>query len=368
MAYKFKAIEQDKEKLNMKNSKTASANLAYGATVIPSFSPEKAIEEMLNNVVQINISQIKPRSVNDFATISNHTLKKSILKIGIINPIIVRKSDNDKYIIISGHRRFSAFKEIVAEAEIEKVTLQKEGKIAIEAEEVINKYSKIPCLVFTMVDKDSDLLGTNPKYITSEQEEEMYKAANLENRQISRSDLTKHIMYFYNMIKDDSEFKKSLLEQNNKGAKRNATKLNVPKTLSTIITKDLGFSVAPSYIWQLVTLIEGEYDYPKYHKIALQRIDNGEKVKTVFNDFKMACEIHNDNQLDEVEKNEYETRIEMGNENIVDVYNEAYNIRTQRRTKNKQNTEKYFRELLENIKNNKIDINKAIEMFNEYVS
>lgn len=362
MAYKFKAIEQDKEKLNMKNSKTASANLVYGATTIPDFNPDKAIEEMMNNIVKINISQIKPRSVNDFADISNQTLKKSILKIGLINPIIVRKSDNDKYVIISGHRRYNAFKDIVADARIEKASLQKEGLSVFEIDKKIAKYSEVPCIVFTMVEQDSELLGTDPKYITSAQEEEMYKAANLENRQISRGDLTKHIMYFYNMINNDPEYKKKLLEKNNIGAKRNATKLNIPKTLSTIITKDLGFSIAPSYIWQLVTLIEGEYDYPKYHKIAMKRIEDGEKVKTVFNDFKMASEIHNNNQLDEVEKNEYEARIEMGNEKIIDIYNEANNIKLA----SKQPMKIYFRGLLEDIKCNKITVQEAINLFEKY--
>lgn len=362
MAYKFKAVERDKENLNMKNSKTASANLAYGATIIPDFNPSKAIEEMMDSIVKINISQIKPRSVNEFASISNQTLKKSILSIGLINPIIVRKSDNDKYIIISGHRRYSAYKELLADARIEKASLEKEGKNVLEADKKISSYSEIPCIVFTMVEQDSELLGTSPKYITALQEEEMYKAANLENRQISKKDLAKHIMYFYNMINDDPEYKKKLLEQNNAGAKRNATKLNIPKVLSTIITKDLGFSVASSYIWQLVTLIEGEYDYPRYHKIAMKRIEDGEKVKTVFNDFKMASEIHNSSKIDDVEKAEYETRIEKGNEKIIDIYNEANNIKTIEQ----QPMKDYFKNLLTDIKNNKISVDEAIKLFEKY--
>lgn len=362
MAYKFKAVERDKENLNMKNSKTASANLAYGGTIIPDFNPGKAIEEMMDSIVKINISQIKPRSVNEFASISSQTLKKSILNIGLINPIIVRKSDNDKYIIISGHRRFSAYKELLADARIEKASLEKEGKNVLDVDKKISSYSEIPCIVFTMVEQDSELLGTNPKYITALQEEEMYKASNLENRQISKKDLAKHIMYFYNMINDDPEYKKKLLEQNNAGAKRNATKLNIPKVLSTIITRDLGFSVAPSYIWQLVTLIEGEYDYPRYHKIAMKRIEDGEKVKSVFNDFKMACEIHNSNQLDDVEKAEYEARIEKGNEKIINIYNEANNIKTSEKVPMKN----YFKNLLTDIKNNKISVDEAIKLFEKY--
>mgnify|MGYP004571088025 FL=1 len=372
MAYKFKAIEQDKEKLNMKNSKNVQANSAYGSSIIPEFNPGKAIDDMIasDNIQKINLSKIKQRNINDFAVISNQTLKKSILKIGLINPIIVRKSDNDKYVIISGHRRFNAFKDIVADAKIEKASLEKAGKSALNAEKIITKYSELPCIVFTMVDSDSELLGTNPKYITAEQEEEMYKAANLENRQISRGDLTTHIMYFYNMIKEDTNYKQQLLAENNKGAKRNATKLNIPKTLSTIITKDLGFSVAPSYIWQLVTLIESEDLYPKYHKKAMERIGNGEKVKTVFNDFKMACEIHNDNTLDEIEKHEYEIRIEKGSEKIIDIYNEAKNIKqVEVKTKRiEKEVADYFEALLIDIKNKKITPDKAIEKFKNYIS
>lgn len=84
----------------------------------------------------------------------------------------------------------------------------------------------------------------------------------------------------------------------------------------------------------------------------MKRIENGEKVKTVFNDFKMSSEIHNNNQLDEVEKNEYEARIEMGNKKIIDIYNETNNIKLAR----KQPMKTYFRGLLEDIKSNRITI------------
>ena len=370
MAYKFKnftAIEQDKKNLDMKNSKMEKANSLYGSDVMGTFDPSRLVNEMisLNKIEKISLSQIKVRSVNEFATISNETLKKSILKIGLISPIIVRKSDNEKYIIISGHRRYSAFKEIHEELINQKLQLEKDGKAVTETITAIEKYSAIPCIVFTMVDNDSDLLGKGPQYITSVQEEEMYKAANLENRQISRKDLTKHIMYFYNMIKEDPNYKNELLKETQKNAIRKPTNLNYPKIMSQIITKDLGFSVAPSYIWQLIKIIEGEEKYPKYHKIAMKRLENDEKVKTIYNDLKMASEIHNSKDLDAVEKREYETRIEKGTEPIIEIYNEAFNIKDKN---NDSKMIKSFKNVLFDIRDNKITLEDAITNLEKYLS
>lgn len=368
MAYKFKAIERDKESLDMKTNKISEPNLQFGGSTIPEFNPTKAIEDMMSsgNISQINLEQIKPRSINDFKMISNLTLKKSILDIGLINPIIVRKSDNDKYIIISGHRRFNAYKDILADLKIEKASLEKEGISINEVENKIDRFSKIPCIVFTVVEEQSDLYGTDSKYITLEQEEKMYKASNLENRQISRDDLIKHIMYFYNMINDDSNYKKQLLDRANEGGKRKATKLNVPKAIANILTTDLGFNVAPSYIWSYLTIVECKDSYPKLNKVLMDRLNNNEKVKTVFNDYKMAIGIYENDKLDSEEKREYITRIEKG-QNIKSVYDEANNIKGGVEIEIDKNNLliSKFESILIDIKNNKLTIEEAMAELNK---
>ena len=362
MAYKFKAIEQDKRNLDMKANKITEPNLAYGGSTIPEFDPSKAIEDMITSgkIFQIDLEQIKPRQTNDFKMISNVTLKKSILEIGLISPIIVRKSDNNKYIIISGHRRFNTYKDILADLRIEKESLGKLNLSTQEIQQKIDKYSKIPCIVFTVVEKQSDLYGTDSQYITLEQEEKMYKASNLENRQISSEDLTKHIMYFYDMINNDKEYKDQILEKMNEGGKRKATKLNMPKAIASIITNDLGFNVAPISIWRYLSIVESKENYPKLNKILVERLENKEKIKTVYNDYKMAIDIYNDDELETEEKREYITRIEKG-QNIKEVYNEAYNIKESANIN--QGNKKLidtFEKMLLDIKNNNLTIDEAI--------
>lgn len=363
MAYKFKAIEQDKRNLDMKTSKISEPNLAYGGSTIPEFEPSKAIESMMSsgNITQISLDKIKPRQTNDFKMISNVTLKRSILDIGLISPIVVRKSDNDKYIIISGHRRFNAYKDILADLKIEKASLDKLNLAVEEIEKKINKFSKIPCIVFTVVEEQSDLYGTDSQYITLEQEEKMYKASNLENRQISSEDLTKHIMYFYDMINNDKEYKKQILEKMNEGGKRKATKLNMPKAIASIITNDLGFNVAPTSIWRYLSIVESKEDYPKLNKILVERLENKEKIKSVYNDYKMAIEIYNDTKLEAEEKREYITRIEKG-QNIKGIYNEAYNIKENvNAIYGREKLISSFKKMLLDIKNNNLTVDEALK-------
>lgn len=369
MAYQFKnkkfnAIEHDKDTLDFKNSeKTINANSAYGGSTIPDFNPSQTIQSVIEQggIKQILLEDIKPRSANEFSSISNKTLSKSILEIGLINPIIVRKVDN-KYVIISGHRRFEAYKSIKEDLEVKKL---KDSQSV--PDELLNRFKTIPAIIFEVIDSQSELLGSDPKYITKEQEEKMYEASNLETRQIGTNDLVKHIDYFYNLINNDSEYKKELLNKINETATRKATKLNMPKAVSIVITDELGFNVSPVYIWRLIAIKEGSNDYPKYQKIALKRIENGEKVNTVYDDFDMARKIYNDENIEKIVKDEYKTRIEKGTESIKDIYNEAYNIKT-RKHKKKENVEKYVLNLLKEIKNGNISIDEAIVNFEKYIN
>ena len=320
MAYQFKAIEKDKQTYVADNEKIKSANSAFGSYEIGRPTHIERVEK-IEDLPKIKLEEIKPREVNKFDTIKNETLKASILEVGLINPVSLLKGDGT-YTIISGHRRYDAYKSILDDLLQER----RSGVNTPELNRKIDFYSSIPSIVYEQVKEGSPLLGTDKKYITADQEEKIYEASNLETRQISRKDLQKHILYFYKMVKENDQFRTELLNQSNTGAKRKSKKLNVPKVLSTIITKDPGFSVAPSYIWSIVTLIEDKDKFPEYHEKVMERIDSGEKVKPAYNDYFMAVKIHDDEGRDSEEKRYYLERILSGNEPVKNIYNEYFGL------------------------------------------
>ena len=362
----FSAIENDKQRMNdVHNSeKIKRANAVFGGQVdISTLMPNKTIQENIqeHGISKVKIDLIKPRDVNDFDNISNETLKVSIQSIGLLNPILVRTSDNGKFIIISGHRRFSAIKEIVADLKIKKAELEKVGSITQEIEKKIENLEEVPVIIFTVVEDNSELLGTDPKYITKQMEEEMYKAANLEARQISKNAIVKNIEYFYNLIQNNPSYKEQLLNERNKNAKRKATKLNMPDELAKLITKDLKFPITPAYVWRVVNLLESEDKYPKYHKIAMKRLNEGEGVFTIFNDFTMATKIHEYQFEDNEIKQEYHTRMEKSDEPIIDIFNELFNIKKTKKSEDKKISKAKVEQILSDVKNKKITIEDAIK-------
>ena len=345
MAYNFKknkfnAIERDKETLYSNNSKISRSNAAFGTLSVNEIMSAAMTDNSLIELIDIDL--IKPRSTNDFSKASVETLKESIKELGMFFPILVRTSDNGKYTIISGHRRFQAYKEILTDYKIEKAEKEKTGQDVSDLEEKIKQFSKIKASVFTVVEKGSELLGTSPKYITKEQEEEIYIASNAESRGNNLEGKSGFVVveYFYNMISKNSELKARLLEERNRNAKRKATKLNMPDVIAKFITNDLGYPIAPSYVWQVIDLIESQDEYPKYHKVIMDRIAKGEKVKRAYKDYEMAVKIHNASYEDDEIRKEYATRIEKGNENIEDIYNEFFNIKKEKKSHEQQRVSK----------------------------
>ena len=75
--------------------------------------PEENFSENDNNTLSISINKIKsdkdqPRKAFDSEKIAE--LTESIKTHGIIQPLILRKLDNDQYIIVAGERRWRAAK------------------------------------------------------------------------------------------------------------------------------------------------------------------------------------------------------------------------------------------------------------------
>jgi ParB/RepB/Spo0J family partition protein len=68
-------------------------------------------------MIRLNISDLKPHSKNDkyFSSIEGYEfeeLKESIKRNGLIEPLIVKKDDEAKYVIICGNQRYKACKEL----------------------------------------------------------------------------------------------------------------------------------------------------------------------------------------------------------------------------------------------------------------
>ena len=321
---KFSAIERDKQTLNTNTSKTIMANSAFGSSNLSDLMPAFG-----NNLVElIDLDLIKPRSVNDFKKGSLETLKQSIENLTLFFPILVRTSDNGKYIIISGHRRYQATKELLGEYKVKKAELEKKGEDTSEVDKKIETYSKIKATVFTIVDEDSELLSTDPKYITKAQEEQMYVASNAEGRNGLVEGKSGYVVvkYFYDLINGNVDLQNKILKERNESGVRKTAKINYPKVIAKFITDDLGYNVAPSYIWQVLNIVEDKSKYPAYKDIAIKRIESNEKVKTVYTDYIMAAKLHNAEYETEDLKEEYTTRMEKGSEPMIDIYNEFYNI------------------------------------------
>lgn len=371
MPYDFGAIKKDKEKLNtdstFKRGEKANRIFSGQGSVDEAIKSgsiiQKNIEE--NGITTINIDLINDRKVNNFENISNVTLKASIKYLGLIEPIAVRTTDTGKFIVISGHRRLSAFRELVSDLKVELAMLEKDNQDTSKVTADIERFSSIPAIIFTIVDDDSDLLGTNAKYITRKIEEAMYQAANLERRNTSENDLAKNIKYFYDLIKTNPDYKKKLLDDRNKTAERQSKKLNMPVVIADILRNDLKFSISKGYITQLIFIYENAAEYPKYYEICIKRINNNEGINPVYKDFKMALEVYKKIQSEEKDiKQEYLDRMEKSDEHMVDIYNEVFNIKPVKKEKvtaEKKVAVSKVEALLLAIKNNEISIDNAIK-------
>lgn len=100
------------------------------------FSTQKERDEAdLEKVVEIEISSIDDFPNHPFKVINNDDMKQmveSIKENGVLLPVIVRKKDNDRYEMISGHRRKFASK--------------------------LAKLEKIPCIIKELNDEEATII------------------------------------------------------------------------------------------------------------------------------------------------------------------------------------------------------------------
>ena len=100
------------------------------------FSTQKERDEAdLEKVVEIEISSIDDFPNHPFKVINNDDMKQKVESIkenGVLLPVIIRKKDNDRYEMISGHRRKFASK--------------------------LAKLEKIPCIIKELTDEEATII------------------------------------------------------------------------------------------------------------------------------------------------------------------------------------------------------------------
>lgn len=364
---KFNALKQDLENINNKSSKNAEANLAFGGGEIgdPTKKEPTIIEKEVEKIPTINLDLIENRDQNDFASIKVNTLKASILSTRLLDPISVRENGDGKYTIISGHRRKKAYDEIVQDLKMDLLKASKGSEEAKRIQEKIDQYSSIPAIIYEVVPDSSKMLGTNTRYITTQQEEEMYRAGNLESRQLSQEELIKHIVYFYELIKNDKKLYNDLLEERNLTAKRKATKLNIPETLKELLIGELKFKANPTHIWRVVSILDDDNVlHAKIKEVVLNKIKNeNAPVKPAFETYQMYTKICDDDSNDKKElKGRILKQIEMGKD-AEPLYNQYFNLQeepTKKIEKKELINKKDVLLLLQEVKTGLIGLDTAI--------
>ena len=257
-SFDFAAITKDKENLKKESKKLSETpKLFVGSDVAKDTNGQAYL---------IELNKIKKRAINDFNLTCLDSLKESIKISQLVHPIAVKDNLDGTYTIISGHRRFEAYNELYAET----------GD---------DTYSRIPATVYEVVSKNDVRLGTDRKYITNAQEEHMYKSANLENRQLSKDELVKHISYFYDQINNNDEYKNKILERRKKTSKYNTKTIDVPRLVAAVITEDLGFNIGSTYIYQVVKILDDAKNNKQKSDQAIKQIIDGGSVKTIYNEY-----------------------------------------------------------------------------------
>lgn len=142
------------------------------------------------DIKSIPLNKINPRKVNEFSVADITGLAESIKLYGLINPLsVIHHPDTDEYIISAGHRRFQAIQQL-------------------HDEDPNNpNYQYIDCCVYEITD-DPFYLKMGLPYITKEQEEGIYKDSNLQNRQLSYTDVAHQIRYIIQRFDDPEYFER----------------------------------------------------------------------------------------------------------------------------------------------------------------
>lgn len=266
----LKTAEKEKEKIKAEQDKNEHEKKPNVDNTFNLDINEQTGKESPANTQNINIDEIGFRENNEFdMLLQTDSLEASIKDAKLLHPIILvdnnpeLEDESDKkhiitipniktestgeikrgyrYTVTSGNRRLQAY-----------INLNKKNP---------GQYQTIPAYVYVVYDSKESInekVRNTANVISREDEEKLYKDANLETRQISFTDSIKHAEYLINSIKKDSEvhdkYVKRAIELKEEKAKaegkktykvtydkENPSVLQRSMVLSSIMTNDYKF-------------------------------------------------------------------------------------------------------------------------------
>lgn len=166
--------------INSPSRKESSANVTK--TLISGF--EFPLDQAQLPIEEIELYKIKKRPINRYHMIDNLELDESIRLYGLINPIAVcHHLGEDTYTISAGERRYDAITRLH------------------ERYPENPRFRKVECKVYILTD-DNALLEQGFPYITTEQEEGIYRDSNNLARQLTEKDIAAQIRYIIKRFND----------------------------------------------------------------------------------------------------------------------------------------------------------------------
>lgn len=234
------AMHSEADNRNSTEARNFTTSKHYAGTQLPRNAAFKV------PAVQVPIDEIRLRSVNDFdMQMQTITLEQSI-EIQLINPISVVEEPDEKtgtkYYVVTGNRRLVAFRNL---------------RRKYQGTPKESRFSKIPAFVYRIgTEEEKQLAQVKGDYsvLTKEDEEQMYRDANFESRQISQEDAYKHIEYLIGKVESNENEFMAQAEQRMKavrgrngrsGATHTMKKVSRAAFISDVLTNDLklpGFS------------------------------------------------------------------------------------------------------------------------------
>lgn len=220
-------------KRTLKNSNQHSNKSLFAQDNIAIINDDAATASSKMMLVQdrISVYDIAEREVNKFELSNVESLADSIRRVRLAQPILLREisqeeNRKEKYEIVSGHRRYAAYRLLLREATVS------------GDKSDIDKYEKIPSLVL-------------PKGATKEEIDDLYESTNLESRHLDSSDILRHIPYYLNEIESIDIAQKA---KNPKARNTNKAKFIVAKFA------DIGLKISNTQIKDYIKLYENGTD------------------------------------------------------------------------------------------------------------
>ena len=164
-----------------------------------------------NKITFIPFNKLQASELNKTIFIVDDELSESIKENGLFQSLIVKRIENDKYEVLSGNRRFTAFQKLIAEDSEFKYKFNNNSKLI----DPIN--TGIPC---TIIEKEM-----------TPDEEKHFIMANNKTRDFDRLEI-------YRMVQNELEIYKNLKENNEleRGSGRECEWVasNLPVSVSTV--------------------------------------------------------------------------------------------------------------------------------------